>query len=264
MKTRKMKYLLLTFILFNILCFSGFAQETAVYNNINEIKVSTSADSMMFVKRDNQWTSHTVKHIDLDLLNLLVKRLSRHSLTPIQGDYSNDALGTISFYNGSTYRSYQIIKQGQKSIIGYDQSYFLFTIDGFMGDPLIGFMNTNQWSWTDLSLSAGMEGIKYIKFKSEVYKNYHSNDQSLIELFGSLKRHAHVKSNNIQKGRQIGVMKVKYSGGKKKMIFFEKRIAEDKSDTNRCYICIDNAYFECDYYYFNSLFEFGKIIANKT
>lgn len=261
----QLKYCLLLFSLINAL--AVFAQNDIVNAQINEIKISTSSDSITFNKLSQKWVSESIVNVNQELLNLVIERLSKHRLTPIQGDYASYVVGKIDFVNDSTHYSYLVVKHGNqnKTIIGYNQSYFSFSRQGIMGNLLIGFVNTDKWSWTELRPSAGINDIKQIKFKSKFYNNYCSNKNSLIEYFVSSKYSSHVEPNEILKGKEIGFMKVKYKGGKKKIVYYQKRISGDNDiDFNRFYALIDNEYFECDYYHFNTLFNYNKTIANKN
>jgi hypothetical protein len=254
----QLKYFIFLFFLLNVLI--GFSQNDIVHKEINKIKISTSNDSITFNKLSQKWVSESIKNVNQELLNLVIKRLSKHTLTPIQGDYSSYVVGKIDFVNDSTNYSYLVIKYGNqnKTIIGYNQSYFSLYRQGIIGNILIGLVNTDKWSWTELKPSAGINDIKKIKFKSKFYTNYCSKKSSLFEYFKSLKYHSHIEKDKVQKGKKIGIMTVKYKEGKKKIVYYQKIILDNNIDLNKFYILIDNEYFECDYYHFNTLFNYKK------
>lgn len=254
----KINFIPLVFVIFLLPFHHGYAQENKVYANINEIKIATLNDSILFTKKEDQWCSEAVQNINLTLFNQLVNRLSSHSLEAVTENYSNYEVGSISFRNDSTLYTYHIVKIRNAAIIGYQQTFYHFGLNGFVGNPLVGFVNTDKWFWTDLRPAAGISSIEQIKFKSKVYQNYKTSAATLLKDVELLKYAAHVKTADVHLGKKIGQMKLIHSGGNKKLIFYEKLLEQDIPDTERFYAFVNQEYFECDYYYFNALFNFQK------
>lgn len=254
----KINFISFVFVIFFMPFQHGFAQENMVYANINEIKIATLNDSILFTKKEDQWCSEAVQNINLTLFNELLNRLSAHTLEAVTEDYSNYKVGSISFKNNSTLYTYHIVKIRNAAIIGYQQTFYHFGINGFVGNPLVGFVNTDKWFWTDLRPAAGISSIESIKFKSRVYPNFTTSSATLLKDVELLKYAAHVKTADVRLGKKIGKMKLIYSEGNRKLIFYEKILEQNIPDTERFYAYVNLEYFECDYYYFNALFNYHK------